>query len=1057
MKKGFLTTVLLISCLFLWAQGNPLWMRYPAISPDGKMIAFSHRGNMYVVPSKGGKARVIVKNESHNIMPVWSRDSRFIAYAGNQYGNYDIYIIPVKGGNSKRLTFHSADEFPYNFFPDNSAVVFGASRLDDTENRQFPSEALTELYAVPATGGRVQQLLTTTAEDAKVSSDGNRILYHDRKGRENPWRKHQMSSIARDIWLFDKRKGNHTKISQYEGENRSPVFAKSEQYLYYLSERDGSFNIYGQSLNDSISRQLTFFKDAPIRFLSIAFDNTLCFGWDGQIYLKKENKEAVKVNIEFEIPSLKNQHQTVEIEEANEWAVSPNGKEFAFISRGEVFVGDFSGNSIKQITHTSEAEHSVSFSPDGKTLLYASERGGRWKVILAQMSNPLDSFFYASSTIEEKVIIANDNENYQPAFSPNGKEIAYIENRNSLKIFDIKSGNSKAILGNEHLLSRRDHDQYFRWSPDGKWLLVQYMEQGQGNQEVGLVSTSGHGKVLNLSKNGYNDEAPIWMADGKMIVWNSDRKGLRNENRSNVQSDIYALILDEVLLREIKGGITDSSQVFRQGFLDLELSDPLNRLSDRTLRLTTSSSFLGEGFVTKDGMKLYYLEKKDAFYDVWVLDVKSREKRKLLELNVQNAELKSNINDPFLYVLSGNEIIKLDPEKSLKESVFFKTQIIVNTFEERKALFEHIWRRTNETFYTRGFHGANWQKLKGQYSKYILDIDNNIDFTEMLNELLGELNVSHTAATFKDNRKGKDATASLGVFYDKSYLGAGVKIKEIIRNGPLDYSFLGISAGDVIESINGKVIDAKSDIDSFLNHKSGVEIRLKMRTQNGIKELKVKPISLSTEEDLLYQRWVKKNEEETFSKSKGSIGYIHLYRMNDEAFRNTYQDVLGKFANCKALVVDTRFNRGGDLAPELVSFLSGRPIRVNTNDEFVRNSEPSSRSKMITAVLANEANYSDGQCFAYDYQILHMGKLIGMPIPGSCTWMTGQTLQDPTLHFSVPTFGVKTMQGRYMENYQTEPDIQVVNDYQSVSMGKDLQLERAISELMSEINQNMEQ
>ncbi len=294
MKKSCTLLVLLLCAQLLSARENPQWMRYPAISPDGKTIVFTWQGSLYKVASKGGEAKPLVKNEWYNFKAVWSHDGKYIAFAGNQFGNFDIFIVPAAGGEPKRLTWNSTDEYPYDFSENNQQVIFGAAKLDAVSNRQFPSEALLELYKVPVTGGRVHQVLTTPAEDAKVSADGRYIIYHDRKGRENPWRKHQVSSIARDIWLYDMEKESHKKLTSFVGEDRSPVFASNNKDIYYLSEKSGDFNIYEMSLSDTSSQQVTFFKESPVRFLSVASDNTLCFGYDGQIYIKKKNANPDK-------------------------------------------------------------------------------------------------------------------------------------------------------------------------------------------------------------------------------------------------------------------------------------------------------------------------------------------------------------------------------------------------------------------------------------------------------------------------------------------------------------------------------------------------------------------------------------------------------------------------------------------------------------------------------------------------------------------------------------------------------------------------------------------
>lgn len=266
------------------AQTNdPKWMRYSAISPDGKTIVFTFKGDLYKVSSQGGSATPLTMHEAHDFMPVWSHDSKTIAFASDRYGNFDIFTISVNGGEAKRVTYHSAQEYPYDFTADDKSIIFGSARMDAAANRQFPTGSMPELYSVSVNGGRVNQLLTTPAEDVKTSKDGSKWIYHDKKGGENAWRKHHTSAITRDIWVYDTKTGKHTKITSFNGEDRTPIFTDGEKAIFYLSEESGSFNIHKMNIAGGKSEQLTSFKKHPVRFLSSANDGTLCFGYDGEI------------------------------------------------------------------------------------------------------------------------------------------------------------------------------------------------------------------------------------------------------------------------------------------------------------------------------------------------------------------------------------------------------------------------------------------------------------------------------------------------------------------------------------------------------------------------------------------------------------------------------------------------------------------------------------------------------------------------------------------------------------------------------------------------------
>ena len=256
----------------------------------------------------------------------------------------------------------------------------------------------------------------------------------------------------------------------------------------------------------------------------------------------------------------------------------------------------------------------------------------------------------------------------------------------------------------------------------------------------------------------------------------------------------------------------------------------------------------------------------------------------------------------------------------------------------------------------------------------------------------------------------------------------------------------------IIESIDGDVIAADKDVAQYLNRKAGKKTLLVVVDGDKKTDVVVKPITPAEENRLLYARWVRRNQDEVDRASKGQLGYIHVPGMNDGAYRTTYEEAMGKFADRKGLVVDTRFNGGGDLVADLAMFLSGKRFFEYTSDSRSSGFEPNFRWTKPSISLANEANYSDGHCYAYTVKALGLGKLVGMPTPGTCTFAGWEMLQDGSIRWGVPPVGVKdSTTGKYLENSQTEPDIQVRNTYEVVAKGRDEQLEAAVAALMKEI------
>ena len=1069
MKKTSLAILLAGLSMTAAAQSNPSWMRYPSISPDGKMIVFTYKGDLYKVPASGGTAIQLTQHEAHDFMPVWSHDSKSIAFASDRFGNFDVYTINADGGEARRVTFHSANEFPYEFSRDGKTVYFGAARMDAATNRQYPTGSMPELYTVPVNGGRVTQVMTTPAEEIKWSRNGNVMLYHDKKGGENTWRKHHQSAIARDIWMYDTKSGKHTQLTSFAGEDRNPVFADNDKTIFFLSEANGTFNVHRLSLDKPAQvTAVTNFKKHPVRFLSAADDGTLAFGYDGGIYVKKGNAEPQQVNIQISADAKGNNERIVNVAgNVQDLAVSPNGKEVAFIHRGEVFVTSVEGGSTKRITNTTEQERNVSFSPDGKSLLYSSERGRGWKIYQTQLARKEEPYFFASTILKEVPVIENDKLNTQPQFSPDGKEIAYIEDRMTLKVYNIASKQSRTVLTNNDLFAMGENDQYFAWSPDSKWLLFQFSEPGYWNGEIGLIAADGKGKKMNLTESGFQDFSPKWTVNGNMLIWNSTREGMRAQaNSGGSQSDIFAMFLTQDAFDKFKmskeeyalwkeadekaakadsvkkaAGKKDSTQIDWEG------------LKYRKARLTLHSSALADAVLSKDGETLYYLARFERGYNLWSTNLRTKETKMLVPLNANFARMHWDKDAKNIFLLSDGRIVKLDPATAKQDPVNINGDMNLNVAAERAFMFDHVYRKTRNTFYTAGYHGAKWDDLKKDYDKYISHIGNNHEFSEMLSELLGELNVSHSGASFFGSMPNADATASLGIFYDQQYNGNGIKIVEVLAEGPLSKAGMNIKAGSIIEAIDGESITNDKDYAQYLNRKAGKNTLLTVfnPADNSRREITVKPATLGEESGLLYRRWVRRNADEVDRLSNGQLGYVHIPGMNDPAYRTVYEDVMGKYANRKGIVIDTRNNGGGDLVADLAMFLSGKKFLDYTTDNRSVGMEPSFRWTKPSIALANEANYSDGHCFAFSYADLKLGKLVGMPVPGTCTFAGWESLQDNTVRWGVPPLGVKDVNGRYLENLQTEPDIKVMNEFEQVGKGKDQQLEVAVRELLKEV------
>ena len=1074
MRKMFFTCLLISAVVALQAQNTPMWVRYPSISPDGKVIVFSYKGDLYKVPATGGDAVPLTLHEAHDYMPVWSRDGKWIAFASDRYGNFDVYVMPSSGGEAKRLTYHSANDVPYDFTPDGKSVLFGTNRNDIHTSARFPQRGLfVKLYKVPVEGGRSVMFLSAGSEFARFNDKGDKLIFQDRKGYEDAWRKRHTSAVTRDIWVYDTRKDEYSQVSTFEGEDREPVWAADDNSFYFLSEKNGSQNIFKNIGNNAV--QITKLKDHPVRHLTRSKDNTLCFTYDGEVYTMKENGSPQKVKIQVNTDARTNQEKILPINTGvTQTALSPNGKEIAFVVRGEVFVTSVEGGLTKRITNTPEQERTVEFSTDGRSLYYATERGNSWDIYRAYIERKEEPYFYASTVIKEEPLIATDADEFQPEVSPDGKEIAYLEERNVVKVFNIAAKKSRTIIPKGVNFSYADGDQYYQWSPDGKWIALTSGEGRWPSAEVALMKSDGSGERRNLTESGFFDGGPSWAFGGKALLWVTDRDGKKPLAFQGAREvDVYAMFFDQEAFDKFR--LTKDEFSLEKEREDKEKADAkkdtsgkitppakgwepkFEGLDNRKLRLTINSGNISSYLLSSDGEKLFFIARMEKGYDLWMTNPRTKETKLLAKLDGGPAGMDITKDGKSLFVVSNGRIMKVEAESGRPTPVTVNGEMVLQAQGERAYIFDHAWRQVTKKFYDPKIHGLDWKMYRDSYAKFLPHINNNYDFQELLSELLGELNASHTGGRYAPPQVNTDATASLGLLYDEMHAGNGVKVMEVLEGGPFIKASSKLKKGVVIEKIDGEEITEKMDWNRLLNRKTDKNVLLSLydpETKQRWDET-TKPISQGQENGLLYDRWVKMNRKKVEELSGGKVGYVHVQGMNDGSYRSTYEDVLGKSINKEALVVDTRFNGGGWLHDDLVTFLSGRKyLHMSPQGVTPTSSEPFNKWTAPSTVLMSESNYSDAFIFPYAYKSLNIGKLIGMPVPGTGTAVWWETQIDPTLVFGIPMVATIGKENRPTENLQLEPDIRVANDFKSVLSGKDPQLERAVKEMLEEIKKN---
>ena len=1074
MKRKIIALALYAASAAGMAAG-PLWLRNVAISPDGGTIAFTYKGNIFTVKSTGGDARQITSGGSYNTSPVWSPDGSSIAFSSDREGSMDIYLVDSKGGAPRRLTTYYGKETPLAFKDDKSILVAASIQPD---RRAAQGDFGSQVYLVDTEGHRPQMLVSYAMPALSVGTDG-RILYQDKKGFENEWRKHERSSGTSDIWLMDG--GRHTKLTAFNGHDLNPVWAPDGDF-YFISEEDGTLNVYKRSVDGKRKTQLTKFATHPVRSLSASDGGKIAFSWDGEIYTMSEGGQPAKVEVNIVTDDYDSDvRKSVMRSGASSMAVSPDGEMVAFVLRGDVYVTSTEYNTTRRITDTPAQERIVDFAPDGRSLVYDSERDGIWQLFTAEIKDPDEKSLLYATELVEKPLYKSDKPSFQPDYSPDGKKVAFLEDRTTLRVIDLKTKEVTTALDGKYNYSYTDGDIGFEWSPDSRWLLIDYIGVGGwNNSDIALVKADGS-EVVNLTESGYSNSSPQWVLGGKAVAYATGKYGYKSHGSWGNESDVVAMFLDgdafdrfnmteeEVKLAEKaeaeakekaekdkkddkkkkdkKKGKDDKADKEEVKPLVLDLDNRRYRMA----RLTESSSRMGDYFLAPKGDKFYYVASSPDGRSLYERNIKDGG-TKVLAKGLSAWNLIPDKDGKNLFVMTSSGIKKVSLSDGGQKNVSFEADYTRRKSDERGYIYNHMWRQVLDKFYDADLHGVDWLKYKDEYAKFLPYINNNYDFAILMSEILGELNASHTGARFYASGAPM-STASLGVFYDEDYAGDGLKIAEIIKRGPLASPALGIEPGDVIMSINDSLVLAGADYFPLLEGKVGKKVKLDVKKADGKqKTVYVKPISYGANSDLLYRRWVERNEAIVDSVSGGRVGYVHVEGMDSPSFREVYDRLLGKYRNCDAVVVDTRYNGGGWLHNDLAILLGGKEyVRFTPRGQYI-GSEPFSQWTKPSAMLVNESNYSDAHGSPFTYQSLKIGDVVGAPIPGTMTAVWWENQIDPTLVFGIPQVTSRDMDGNVLENRQLNPDVLIYNSPENVLRGVDDQLIGATKHLMKKLD-----
>ena len=520
---------------------------------------------------------------------------------------------------------------------------------------------------------------------------------------------------------------------------------------------------------------------------------------NGEIYTKSATGSPKKVSINITDNSPADKTSILSVSGGSYSTVSPDGKQIAFVARGEVFVTSVEYTTTKQITSTPEGEASPTFGADNRTLTYASERNGYWNLYTAKIVRDDDPNFPNATLIEEKPLFKDDNiDRSHPQYSPDGKELAFVEGRCRLMVLNIESGKVRQITdGSQHYNTSGGIS--YQWSPDGKWFAISYTgNKHDPYSDIGLVSAQG-GAITNLTNTGYFDSDPQWVLDGNALLFCTDRYGMRSHASWGSLEDVMIVFLNrktyeeyrmskeeyEIYKEAEKKQDEEAKKENKESKADNKKDDKkeeakkddivieLDNIDERIVRLTPYSGSMSGYTLDKEGTSLYYIISYEGSYDMWQLNLRDRS-NKIVQKGIGSGSFAWDKKRENMFLLGGS-MRKFKGGTGSPTSISARCEMRLDREAEREYMFDRIYRQEKERFYHKDMHGVNWEAMCDNYARFLPHINNNFDFAEMTSELLGELNVSHTGCSYsRPGDSSADVTANLGVFYDFNRKGDGL-------------------------------------------------------------------------------------------------------------------------------------------------------------------------------------------------------------------------------------------------------------------------------------------
>lgn len=1054
---------------------------------NGKIV-FSYLGDLWVVNEDGSYPRRLTVHRARDIYPRFSPDGKWIAFSSARYGNYDVFIIPAAGGEPRQLTFHSGPDGVVGWSRDSRRVIFSSAR-----GRLYPG--VPNLYEVSVDGGLEQPLPTDWGYWGSYSPDGKKFVFN-----RHPmvwWRKHYRGSYAADLWLLDVEKKAFKKLldenlpDEQKPNNFWPLYGNGE--IYFVSDREvtakpgtpealkSANNLWKISERGGKPVQLTRHQSGSLFFPSLSADGKVIVYEENFGLWKLDTASGKTAEVPLDIASDEKEN-TFEVvtynNEADSYDLSPSTKRAAISIRGEIFTIATDRGDVSRVTRSYRRDTNPAWSPDGKWLAFVSDQSGRDEVWISDTDGKnarklsdsdseklaLDwlpdskSLVYAASdkklylvnleTPQSRVLASNEAGNILgPQVSPDGKWVAYGKAdrglRTHLHLVPIEGGEERKLAGDKLFRSFGA-----RWTPDGKKLIFLGGPSSAGQDITQLFSvslakeekdpmsreidTEEEAQAAERSTPERGPRAPEPKAPPQVkIDWDGIERRIRQVTRlsDNVSTAVpapdsrtYAFVaVGEVDDRTVWSLYTiqeDGEQMRR-----LTQSQPAPEDGPPTFFAGISSPQF-----SKDGRTLFFVEGNG----IWSVGVGG------------------GPADAAAGARSSAEPSAAVP--AARRRVNFTLRVEVDNREERTQVFQEAWRVMKNRFYDPQMHGADWGRMRALYESLLADVGDREELQNVVSQMIGELNASHTGISGGGEPDRNALQTRYPGFEIEPDSSGFYQVVHVYRNGPADKDYVKIKAGDFILAVNDIPLKAGDNYWKLFSLAPGRKFEFTLNSKpslEGAWTTKVEPVSAGGYATLQYEKWVEERRQMVEKLSGGEIGYLHIRQMNQAALRKFERD-LAENRFRKALIIDQRFNPGGNIDQELLQILQQRQYQYTRVRDSVHLTRPVRGYFGPMVVMQNERSTSDAEVFPDGFRTLKLGKTVGVTTYGAVIGTGSYRLMDGS-QIRTPGSGLWNVSGQNLENYGVPPDVWVDNTPADFLQGRDPQLEKAVEVLKEEL------